>query len=318
MPPRTPLIRLIGILVALALHAVGSEGAALTIDEVEAPGANYDKAEFRLWLADAHERVDAVLVLMPGSNEDGRSMVEEPVWQDLAARRHLALLGCRLTDYPHARPFIEHYVDAAQGSGQALLDALVSLASRTEHPELAEAPLLLWGFSAGGELNYELVAWKPERVVAFVVNKGGIYYSALVSEAARKVPGILFVGGKDLEYRTSTIMGLFAVNRRAGALWALAEEPDVAHVPGRSQDIARIFFEDVLPLRLPAEEPTPDGSRALRPMAEAEGLVGDLKTGTFRRRADAAQPDHPTAWLPTERVARAWKALLTGEPLDGN
>ncbi len=49
-------------------------------------------------------------------------------------------------------------------------------------PEIAQAPLLLWGMSAGGEFNYEFVAWKPERVAAFVVNKGGIYYSALLSK----------------------------------------------------------------------------------------------------------------------------------------
>jgi dienelactone hydrolase len=104
--------------------------------------------------------------------------------------------------------------------------------------------------SAGGQFNYEFVAWKPERVLAFVVNKGGIYYSALLSQAARNVPGILFVGGKDLEFRTNTVAGLFAVNRRGGALWALAEEPAAGHVVGRSRDLTLIFFEDVLPLRL--------------------------------------------------------------------
>ena len=70
--------------------------------------------------------------------------------------------------------------------------------------------------SAGGEFNYEFVCWKPERVVAFVVNKGNIYYTALAPKAARSVPGILFTGGKDLEFRTSTITGLFAMNRRGG------------------------------------------------------------------------------------------------------
>ena len=59
---------------------------------------------------------------------------------------------------------------------------------------------------------------------------------------------MLFVGGKDLEFRTNTIAGLFAVNRRAGALWALAEEPGAAHIVGRSRDVA-ITFEDVLALR---------------------------------------------------------------------
>ena len=78
----------------------------------------------------------------------------------------------------------------------------------------------MWGRSAGGQFNYEFVAWKPERVLAFVVNKGGIYYSALLPKAAREVPGMLFIGGKDLAFRNNTIAGLFAVNRRGGALWA--------------------------------------------------------------------------------------------------
>ena len=142
---------------------------------------------------------------------------------------------------PHEQGFIEHYVNVSQGSGQALLDALAALGARAQHPELATAPLLLWGMSAGGEFNYEFVAWKPERVAAFVVNKGGIYYTALTSPAARDVPGILFIAGKDLESRISTITGLFALNRRTGALWALAEEPNVAHVVGRSRDVALVL-----------------------------------------------------------------------------
>ena len=75
------------------------------------------------------------------------------------------------------------------------------------------------------------------------------------------MPGILFTGGKDLEFRTSTITGLFAMNRRGGALWALAEEPSAAHVVGRSRDVALVLFEDALALRLGG-----DGS-ALKPMS---------------------------------------------------
>jgi len=99
----------------------------------------------------------------------------------------------------------------SHGSGQALLTAIDSLAVLAKRPELTKAPLLLWGMSAGGQFNYEFTAWKPERVAAFVVNKGGIYYSALVPRAARDVPGLLFIGGKDLESRIATITGLFAV-----------------------------------------------------------------------------------------------------------
>src|SRR6185436_7211241 len=138
--------------------------------------------------------------------------------------------------------------------------AISRFATRSGHAEVKTAPFFMWGMSAGGQFNYEFTAWKPERVAAFVVNKGGIYYSALVSNAARQVPGILFVGGKDLEFRTNTITGLFAVNRRGGALWALAEEPSAGHIVGRSRDVALVFFEDMLAMRVG------DSPGALKPL----------------------------------------------------
>lgn len=296
--------------ISFSLRSGAQVPSGTTLDIAAASsGDNYDKAEFRLWYPNEAGIFRAVVVLVPGSNGDGRPAVDEPAWQSFAARHKLALVGCRFTDKPHEQNFIEQYVDASRGSGQALLHALLAFSKDSKHPELAAAPLLLWGMSAGGEFNYEFVAWKPERVIAFVVNKGGIYYTALTSQAARNVPGILFVGGKDLEFRTNTIAGLFAVNRRAGALWALAEEPGAAHVVGRSRDMAAIFFEDVLGLRLGEQGP-------LKPLAERAGFVGDLKAKTFQAAAQAGAPDYPTAWLPTVRVARAWQALVSEKPFE--
>ena len=300
----------------LARSVTGPTAAhrARTFDVTVTPGYNYDKAEFRLWYPNKVGRLRAIVVLMPGSNEDGRSAVNDPMWQAFAKRHNLGLLGCCFTDKPHDQSFIEYYVNVSQGSGQALLDALDLLAEHSKHPELATVPMLLWGMSAGGEFNYEFVAWKPERVIAFIVNKGGIYYSALLSKAARDVPGFLFIGGKDLEFRTNTIVGLFAVNRRASALWALAEEPSAAHIIGRSQEMAIIFFEDILPLRLGVS--SINTNTPLQPISERSGFIGDLKARTFRAIGSGDIPNYPTAWLPTLRVARAWEALVTEKPFD--
>jgi poly(3-hydroxybutyrate) depolymerase len=290
------------------LPAQRSLGAGESLDETVPPGVNYDKADFRLWYPADAASLRAVVVLIPGSNGDGRPMAEELAWQAFATKNKLALVGGRLTDKPHDQSFIEEYADVSRGSGQALLTALSRFAERTKHPELATAPLFLWGMSAGGEFNYEFVAWKPERVAAFVVNKGGIYYTALTSRAARNVPGILFIGGKDLPSRINTITGLFEVNRRGGALWALAEEPGAAHVVGRSIDVARFFFEDVLKVRF-------DGD-TMKTLNERDGFIGDIQARTFRPMGSSPAPATATAWLPTERVARAWQAMLTEKPFE--
>ena len=289
-----------------------------TIDEAVPPGDNYDKAEFRLWVPAGAAKLDATLVLVPGSNGDGRPMAEETFWQEFATKHKLAIVGCRFTDKPHDQSFIEEYVNVSKGSGQALLTALAAFAMRANHPEIASAPLLFWGMSAGGEFNYEFTAWKPERVVAFIVNKGNIYYTALVSREARRVPGILFVGEKDLEFRTNTIAGLFAVNRRSGALWAFAQEPGLGHAVGRSRDLGAMFFEDVLPLRLGG--PVTNGQPTLRPIDEKSGFIGDPKGQTYQPIAAAGSlnvpTSLPTSWLPTERIARGWQAVITGKPFE--
>jgi poly(3-hydroxybutyrate) depolymerase len=288
--------------------AIGPTPAGM-LDETIPPGINYDKADFRFWNPPGVSSLRGVLVLMPGSNGEGRQQAQDTVWQAFAARQKLAIVACHFTDKPHDQNFIEDYVNVSRGSGQALLDAIGAFAERSRHPELATAPLVLWGMSAGGQFDYEFAAWKPERVAAFVVNKGGIYYTALTSRATREVPALLFIGGKDLESRISTITGLFAVNRRGGALWALTDEPGAAHIVGRSREMSIVFFDDVLPMRI-------GGGGALQPIDEKAGFVGDPRLKTIERADEGPLPTYSTAWLPTERAAHAWLSMITEAPFE--
>ena len=304
------LLRLLSLLLAATTLSAQGASTGATFDETRPPGENFDKADFRLWMPAISGPLRAIVVLVPGSNGDGRPMLNDTVWQAFATLHHTALLGIHFTDKSHDQSFIEDYVNVSRGSGQALLDAVTSLAVKSGHSELATAPFFMWGMSAGGQFDYEFTAWKPERVVAFVVNKGGIYYTALVPRAARQVPGLLFIGGKDLESRINTITGLFDLNRRGGALWALTEEPSVGHEVARSRDLGAMFFEDVMALRMPA------GSTELKPLSEKDGFIGQLHAKSFSPMGDTKSLNYPTAWLPTARIAKAWLAVVTDAPFE--
>jgi poly(3-hydroxybutyrate) depolymerase len=295
-------------LMLTAMPAIRANAQTATIDDSIPPGNNFDKAQFRLWLPPSSGTLRGTVVLVPGSNGDGRAMAQDTVWQAFAAKNKLAIVACRFTDKQHDQSFIEDYVNVSHGSGQALLDVIAKFATQTKHPELANAPLLFWGMSAGGQFDYEFASWKPERVVAFVVNKGGIYYTALTPRATREVPALLFIGGKDLESRVNTITGLFALNRRGGALWALTEEPSAAHVVGRSRDLSIVFFDDVLAQRLG------DGT-SLKPLTEKAGFIGDYHTKTIGPIGDTKLPAYPTSWLPSDRVAKAWQAVINDKDI---
>ncbi len=297
-----------------------------TFDVTIPPGENYDKAEFRLWVPDEPDTIKGVLVAVHGSNLDSRPWVKQAswkrfaesrkldvsasYWQGLALRHGLALLGCNLTDKPHENMFIEEYCKVDEGSGQALLDALTELAGQSGRPELSDAPLAFWGISAGGQFNYEFACWRPERTITFVLNKGGVYYTALAPQAAREVPGILFIGEKDSPFRNGIINGIFSMNRRANALWALTVEPKGVHEAARSLEMSEVYFDEVIPLRLPRE---PRG--ALRPLRLENGYLGDLDTLTYAPYDEEKAKEGPAAWLPTEKTAQAWQAVMTGKPL---
>ncbi|MFH1766218.1 MAG: hypothetical protein ABIF09_18700 [Gemmatimonadota bacterium] len=242
---------------------------AQTFDVSVPPGDNFDSGEFRLWYPEGVEVLRGILVLVPGSNGDGR--------------------------------------------GNAFLEAVDRLADESGHPELSQAYFLLWGMSAGGQFNYEFALWKPERVLAFIVNKGGIYYSAQASAAAQQVPGFFFIGGADLEFRNDIIAGIFAINRRAGALWALAVEPGVSHEVAGSKAMAVLFFDEMIPLRLPSVSSGEVATQVPMPLDRDAGYIADPKSTEIMPAADAPQTTYPTSWLPTETLARAWQRLVGGK-----
>lgn len=215
-------------------------------DHVAEPGTGCAVARFRGWRPAGGGLARAVVVLTPGSNLDGRDAVGDPAWQRFARTNRAALLGCHFAD---ARPRQrEIYTQAELGSGRALLAALAAWAKAEREPTLATAPLLLWGHSAGGQFNHSFVLWRPARVGAFVVNKGGYYGELPPSAAAARVPGLFILGEEDLPRRKRAIRRIFLAGLARGARWLLACEPGVGHEERGAAALARVFFRECLAL----------------------------------------------------------------------
>lgn len=204
------------------------------------------RAEFEIWVPPAvRDKVNepqAIVVLTSGSNGDGRGYVHDHTWQEFAVRNNAPLIGTFFQDKDPTG--IEGYCKANEESGECLLWAVRYFEDELKLP-LEQCPLLLYGFSAGGQFNYEMNASYPRRVGAFVVNKGGIYYTALVPELARMTPGLFFTGKKDSQWRQDIVKGLISVNRRGGCKWFLVQE-DCAHAEHNSERMSRTFFEKIL------------------------------------------------------------------------
>ena len=294
------------IIILFILSLFGTSAIAKTYITTIEPGHVYNKAAFKLWHNPDVKKIRGILMLNPGSNGDGRNLVDDKYWQDFANKHDFALLGTYLTDHKHPNMMIEHYIKVGEGSGKAILDAIDIFANESGHEELSYAPFLLWGHSAGGELNYEIASWIPERVIAFVVNQGGYYYSSVPSEETRQTPGLFLIGLKDLPSRNLMIKGMYLTNRRAGALWTLAEEQNVAHEVIGGRDLAIHFFEEVMKKRL---SDNAIGYKALMPVTEKDGITGNI----YNRQIENVDALEHSSWLVSESFANAWQEFVTKE-----
>jgi len=272
-------------------------------------GKRYDKAEFRLWLPANHDQkpIRGVLVLVPGFNGDGRGQATDPGWQKLAEELDFATLGV------HFKGGSPIYHQASDGSGDVLLEALAHFAKETRHPELKDAPLAMWGHSAGGQFNYNFACFEPKRVLTFVVNKGA-YYVGKMKGPAEDIPALFFLGENDTKLRVSNITSLFEENRKKGALLALLVEKGVGHGLGDSRRFTEAYFREVIPKRLPPPSPFANkGKVKLRKMDQGDAWLGNNTTYDISPASSYAGKKKEASWLPSGTMAEAWQKLNRGD-----
>lgn len=267
-----------------------------TYDINYSSGTNYETAGFRYWAPKTDIGYRALLVIVPGYNSDGRNAVNDTIWQTFACENKLAVVACYFKDYKNPDIF---YREASKGSGNALLDAINQFAEISNHPEILKIPFIMYGESAGGQFNYEFACWKPERVLTFVVNKGGYYHTAFAPEATRKTPAIFFIGENDLFYRKDIIQGIYSMNRKLGAYWTLIAEKDIGHDCKVSKPLAIKYFENIIPLRLTS-------SNKLADLNEIEYYLGNWETKTVKPFRGATNSDSLTVWIPNSAFAKIW------------
>ena len=141
------------------------------------------------------------------------------------------------------------------------------------------------------------------------MNHGGYYYSSIPPEATRKTPGLFLIGLDDLPSRNAIIKGIYLTNRRAGALWTLAEEKGVGHEVVGSRDLAVEFYEEVMKMRLPKDAL---GYKSLQSLTEEMGTMTNIYSHDITQLSDDVKREE-TSWMVSEKLARSWQVFVTKE-----
>lgn len=260
---------------------------------------NFYEARARLWIPNnaSKIKINAVLVLLNGTDSDARSSVSKPEWQALAREHNLALLGC------YFRGDGEPYENAAGGSGEALLRMLRIVADESRLPGLSDSPLLIIGHSAGAMFAYNFTCWRPETVLAFVSLKSGPILPAKNLKATG-VPGLFIVGESDLVSRVRSTATAYLKTPGEERFWAFALEPQGGH--GSSDAIRfliRTYLEDILSLAKDKFLP----GRIRNP--KSRGVVRQLRDPSQLSKFTYSSVKEE-AWLPGSASDSAWQKFV--------
>lgn len=254
---------------------------------------------FSVYIPEGLTRVRGVYVTLPGNKH--RTLVDEARLGGYSPM--VAIAGQRA--FVKDVGFALMGADGPGGDAAPVLEALKALAEATKHPELATVPLIADGYSMGAVRTLDLLNRCPERVVAFT-SMNFMKADYLPSDAARKVPALLYTGPKDGYGRGYP--AAFAANRAKGALWALIVQPEVGHTVGDCPMLLYPFYKDIIRARLVEDA---NGRVSLRDMDPEAGWLGDAKAFAIAPAKQFKADRASASWLSSPYVASLWRVLNT-------
>jgi len=253
-------------------------------------------------------------------------------WAEFLTKQDFAILSYDVESADEAADptKIDDFVFADKGSGRALESALGSFATKLKKPELTGLPIAIYGAErTGAAFAYSYLHYKPEKVLAAVICKGGFYDSAPRPETV-KIP-VLFLWGEYCKNHE-----LWASENHAESVLAKAAPLKPNWTNGREfrgnsdpnpelEYFGRRYLLEMIKMRLPVKTGSnaaaPDGEGATA--AEASVLTGIDRSKGYRGNVETAELlklDDPEAalgeeetFLPNEAVGNLWKKFVMGE-----
>ena len=266
----------------------------------------------RLWIPNDVTVIRGVIILGNGAGGDQRNRTEETDWQALARAHGFALMGTRGYVCYRSTALVDEEV-------RILLNDLALYATASGHPEVAHLPFVLAGWSGGGQMANGINTKIPERVIAFIANKGSNYL-APSSAASLKTPSILVAGQLDGQTNRDGITNLFQNNRPSGALWADAFEWNTGHAEGNVDGVFFTFFDHAIRARYPAGATPLTGPVTLLDLPETSGWLATAPTfnnglsGTVYPYAGYPGTKTTACWLMDADVANLYRGFATYGP----
>ena len=267
-----------------------------------------EEVRTELYVPDGVDVVKGVVVI--SGHGSGESLFRRKDLREIAGELKLAIF--KFVGNPVQRGFWP----------QGMLDRwLDDFGKKSDHPELVNAPLFLYGHSNGTGFSAVYPAYRPERVWGWVSMRPGVTFQVYQPSAAR-VPGLVIFGEEDhflaRPSREENLAVVQAMRKRHGALWGYAVEPRTGHAPGeKTWPLVFSFLRQSFAARVPADADPRGGVVKLRGLEVESGHLGtnwdsglggyqDLAVGPD---AEYAGERETASWLVNGEFAADWRSF---------
>lgn len=241
---------------------------------------------------------------------DAREMMTDLQWLTLAKKWNSAFIAPSLTTGSNCA----NWATIENGSGDAFLMALDTLARRSGHPEIKTIPWALWGHSGGSAWITAMTGKYPQRVAVGVAQSCGVDISNV--PATLKIPILHHNGKSDICHNDA----LFATGKAKGSLWAHAINPNPiwvtaptaysadieGHAPHDLRMIAIPWIEAGLTARLPAQA----GGSVLTAMDTSAAWLGNKTSLAIASAASFTGDKSAACWFPNQAFAKQWAEYM--------
>ncbi len=303
------------------ISGLGTSVATLPTEDLQGP-CTY---ELQLATGANATAITQAGVLVIFERGDSVDLYNDASVQAMAQQFHLAMLfarECNAASTGDLQP------DATKGPGRALFTALSQLGATTGHPELTNAPVIPYGFSAAGVLSATLTNAYPTRILgAIPYAAGSAHYDLddlVVSPGASHIPMLVLANAQDTASGTQRSFSFFQRGWAQGAPWAFAVQNMTDHCCTlTTRDVTLAWITALLQaqtttgssgqtvLTAPASPAPP----TVRFLCNPNGVV-DAQADTNCQFASASLlpsiTGGPTAgWLPNATAATAWLTWVT-------
>ncbi len=267
-----------------------------------------EDVKFDLWMPEGIGTARGIVVI--SGHGSGEALYKHVELRKIARELHLALF--KFGGNPMQRGFWPRSL---------LYNRLKDFGVKSGHPELAHAPLFLYGHSNGTGFSAIFTATEGARVWGWVSMRPGTTFQVYQPGAAQ-TPGMVIFGEDDGFFarpsKEQNMAVVEAMRQKHAALWHYAVEPKTGHGPGeKTWPLVFSFLRHSFAARMPAAADPTKGPVKLIPLKPGSGHLGQnwnatkggYQTLPIAPFADFTGDKSTASWLLNAAFATDWQTF---------